>query len=349
MSQHKNYEWAVIGAGPAGIGAVGKLIDNGVNAHNIAWIDPKFSVGDFGSKWANVSSNTKVDLFIKFLNASTAFEYQNCKQEFALQKLDPEQTCLLKYAAEPLQWITQQLKKKIVPIQGWVQSLAMREHYWHIILENRQVKARNIILAQGSEPKTLPNYSRPAIIDLADALDPEHLKQVVTQEDVVAVFGASHSGIIAIRLLLEAGVKKVINFYQGPLRYAVYLEDWILFDNTGLKGETAKWAREHINGTPPKNLIRIHSSEENIQKYLGECTKAVHAVGFSRRNIPIEGFEKINYNAKSGIIALGLFGIGIAFPEETVDRFGNVELSVGLWKFMSYLERVVPVWLKYSN
>ncbi len=59
--------------------------------------------------------------------------------------------------------------------------------------------------------------------------------------------------------------------------------------------------------------------------------------------------SQLEYNAKSGIVAPGLFGVGIAFPEETTDRFGNVEFSVGLWKFMTYLERVVPVWFKYGN
>jgi cation diffusion facilitator CzcD-associated flavoprotein CzcO len=53
-------EWAVIGSGPAGIAAVGKLLDLGIAAQNIAWIDPAFTVGDLGKKWSKVSSNTKL-------------------------------------------------------------------------------------------------------------------------------------------------------------------------------------------------------------------------------------------------------------------------------------------------
>ena len=34
------YAWAVIGAGPAGIAAVGKLLDHGVADKDIVWIDP---------------------------------------------------------------------------------------------------------------------------------------------------------------------------------------------------------------------------------------------------------------------------------------------------------------------
>jgi len=45
----------------------------------------------------------------------------------------------------------------------------------------------------------------------------------------------------------------------------------------------------------------------------------------------------------------GMFGLGIAFPEVVTDREGNVEHSVGLWKFKRYLDDVMPIWLKDSN
>lgn len=38
-----SYEWTVIGAGPAGIAAVGRLLDHGVAAERIAWVDPAFA------------------------------------------------------------------------------------------------------------------------------------------------------------------------------------------------------------------------------------------------------------------------------------------------------------------
>ena len=63
----KTYQWAVVGAGPAGIAAVGKLLDNGILAEDILWFDPHFKVGDLGLHWHNVSSNTKVKFFNDFL------------------------------------------------------------------------------------------------------------------------------------------------------------------------------------------------------------------------------------------------------------------------------------------
>ena len=60
---------------PAGISVVGQLLDNGIKAKDILWLDPNFSVGDFDIKWGEVSSNTTVELFLKFLNGTQAFEY----------------------------------------------------------------------------------------------------------------------------------------------------------------------------------------------------------------------------------------------------------------------------------
>ncbi len=343
----ETYQWVIVGAGPAGIAALGQLIDSGVNSKQIAWVDPAFQVGDFGAKWRNVSSNTKVDLFLKFLTGYKAFQYAQCKEAYPLHQLDPEATCLLHYAAEPLSWVTERLKSQVKAITSHVLKLKMEQGHWQVTLQDGNIQSKNVVLAVGSEPRVMDSVV--PVIPLVDALDKARLQKWVDQTDTVAVYGASHSAIIVVRLLLDLGVKKVINFYQGPLRYAVYLDNFILFDNTGLKGDTAKWAREHIDGKMSDRLVRVWSSEDNTKAYLPQCTKSVQAIGFNRRNIPIEGLPVISYNDKSGIIAPGLFGCGIAFPETTVDPFGNVEGSVGLWKFMNYLSRVVPVWQKYGT
>ena len=44
------YTWTVIGAGPAGIAAVGRLLDHGIAPEEIAWIEPEFTAGDIGGK-----------------------------------------------------------------------------------------------------------------------------------------------------------------------------------------------------------------------------------------------------------------------------------------------------------
>ena len=57
----KTVEYAVIGGGPAGILALGKILDKiGPKKFydEVVWYDPKFKVGMFGEKWYNVPSNT---------------------------------------------------------------------------------------------------------------------------------------------------------------------------------------------------------------------------------------------------------------------------------------------------
>jgi hypothetical protein len=124
--------------------------------------------------------------------------------------------------------------------------------------------------------------------------------------------------------------------------------DWILFDNTGLKGHAAEWAHQHIDGNLPTNLARYFSDEANIARYLPECDKVIYATGFTQRNnIAISHYAHTDYNPHVGIIGPGLFGLGIGYPQEKPDPFGSTEMQVGLWKFMTYLNKVMPVWFKY--
>lgn len=342
------FDWVIIGAGPAGIAVVGKLIDSGIHPEKIAWLDPHFKVGDFGTKWRNVASNTRVQLFHKFLNECSAFQYQSAPKEFAINQADPAKSCLLDLAAEPLQWITDTLKTKVHSIHATVENLKLHNRHWHVSYDDKVILAKNVVLATGAEPKSL-SHSGVEEISLYTALDPDKLNAACQPDDTIAVFGSSHSAIIILKSLLEqCHVKKIINFYLSPLRYAVYFDDWILFDDTGLKATTAEWARTHIDGELPAKLQREIASEENLQKFLPLCNKAIYATGFQRRSIAVAGMQTLEYNDRSGIIAPGLFGIGIAFPEAKVDRYGTLEYRVGLWKFMDYINRVMPVWLNYS-
>ncbi len=109
----KQYNWAVIGAGPAGIATVGNLLDAGVKPDEIVWIDPHFRVGDFGMLWRNVPSNTKVNLFTQFLHACKSFDYEKCSENFSLHSMAPNKTCELGLMADPLHWVTKTFSKKL--------------------------------------------------------------------------------------------------------------------------------------------------------------------------------------------------------------------------------------------
>jgi hypothetical protein len=353
VSHSSSFLWAVIGAGPAGIAAVGQLLDKKISPEHIIWIDPDFNVGDFGSKWCKVSSNTSVKLFNRFYNHCSSFDYPSVADHFEITGFDESATCLLEYAAQPLRWITQSLTQRVPSVFKKVEHLELKNHHWHITLNNNKMlpdvlQAKNIILAIGSDPKSL-QFEYLDEIPLIAALDPEMLSLACHADDVIAVFGSSHSAIIILKNLLEqTNVRQVINLYQNPLRYAVYFDDWVLFDDTGLKGNTAKWAREYLHGTLPDKLMRIISTAESIKEFLPKCTKAIYPIGFNRRLMTVNGMSSFQYNEHNGIIAPGLFGLGIGFPEAAIDRYGMLEYRVGIWKFMDYVTRVLPVWLKYS-
>ena len=80
-------------------------------------------------------------------------------------------------------------------------------------------------------------------------------------------------------------MKKIVNFYREPLKYAMYMKDWILFDDTGLKGDTARWSRENKHGNLPPKVTRILSDDVSISQHLPQCTKVIYATGFTRREI----------------------------------------------------------------
>ncbi len=341
------YEWAVIGAGPAGIAAVGKLLDQGISSAEILWIDLAFKVGDFGARWANVPSNTKVDLFNRFLQTVKSFEYLSAEKNFPLYHAEKNKTCYLSLMVEPLQWVTNKLKEKVQTIEDQAETLTLNNRSWRIQLKKSECRAKNVILATGADPKNLAISTVP-IIPLQDAMDAGRIKQHIQNSETIAVFGSSHSAILALRNLVENGAKRILNFYRSPLLYAIYLEDAILFDDTGLKGPTAEWAHDFIDGKLPASLERIYSTEENVEHYLPQCDKVVYAIGFERRQLPVvEGVGHLNYIEECGIIAPGLFGFGIAYPEAKENFIGRKEYRVGLWKFMDYLQRVLPIWLKY--
>ncbi len=72
--------------------------------------------------------------------------------------------------------------------------------------------------------------------------------------------------------------------------------------------------------------MRYQSNNVTIAQFLPDCDKAIYAVGFERREtIDIGVYDHSHYNPHVGIIAPGLFGLGIAYPELKADPFGTVE------------------------
>lgn len=342
-----SFAWTVIGAGPAGIAAVGKLLDHGIAPEKIAWIDPAFSAGDLGGKWRSVSSNTQIGLFLDYLNGSPAFGF-SAAPPMPLREVDSQETCALALIADPLVWITRHLRERVAVFQTTATALFLERRQWRIETEQRPLVSENVILAVGAVPRKL-SYPHLDEIPLEVALDPEKLAHQALDNATVAVFGSSHSTMSALPNLLRHPVKRVINFYRSPLKYAVYFDDWILFDDDGLKGQAAEWARENIDGSYPDRLERCWVSAPDFAQKLAACDRVIYTVGFERRKLPeTRQFGQLDYDPTNGILAPGLFGCGIAFPAYGVDPYGYGQYRVGLKKFMDHIETILPLWFRYA-
>jgi hypothetical protein len=366
-------EWAVIGAGPAGIATVGKLLDCGIDGKNITWIDPDFSGGDLAKFYRDVPSNTNAVMFKDFFKESAAFQAEQYLMHYELFNRSDDQWCLLGDVVEPLIGATNVLMPKVTTIQGLVTKITRSEGGSGYVLQtgnqadvqnNMSIMANNVVLASGSHPRkvdlnVLPkkrerknleqniDHKQPEEIVLCDALDQAKLQKKITQDDTVAVFGTSHSGILILKNLAELGVKKIVSIAKKPLVFMVQDGELYFHDYTGLKGVAAQWAREVFIANPPQNLVKIYNgSDEECAAALDECTKVVYAIGFEQNIISGLSKEQLRgYNSETGVIAPNLFGVGIAFPERVLDDSGDYEQAIGIFDFIDYLARIVPDWV----
>ena len=170
----QHYQWAVVGAGGAGISAVGKLLDAGVNADKILWLDPEFKVGDLGKYWSCVPSNTIVSRLLKFLYACKAFSFDECDIDFPILKANPDKTTSLLNIVEPLQWVTDRFCTQVHAEKNTVDHLNLHDRKWQLQTKEKNYLASNVILANGALPKKL-NLPEIEEIELANALNPEKL------------------------------------------------------------------------------------------------------------------------------------------------------------------------------
>lgn len=363
---HKTFGAAVVGGGPAGIASVGVLLDRfrksaaiGITGE-IAWIDPVFGGGRL-AKYPRVPSNTRVCLFTKFARSCASFQPErNSVLKGMEEGLDSQRGCKLEWAHSMCQELTTILKEDsaVSAFTDWVEECRRDEKtgYWTLKLRSggQVITAKQVILATGSHPRTL-SHLQPQI-DLETALDPPTLHAQLSEDAVVAVWGSSHSAMLVLMNLLASGkVKRVYNYYRAPLKFAeipdpIRKPDYIIHDNTGLKGETADWVRSwHNEGEEVffgGRLIRKRCTEEGFQI---DDDVSVHICAVGYDNIPLPTIDPppahpLRYSSRgellnaAGEVIGGLFGFGIGFPERVVDVDGTPEGAVGMWKFMKYIQ-----------
>lgn len=345
LHQKADADWLIVGAGPAGMAIIGVLLDIGVDAKNIMWIDPEFNVGRLGEYYGAVPANNTVQGFTSFIQACQSF--CECKEAINyINSFDQDEFRTLNILVDALQMITKTLRSKVRCSQSMMTSLYFKDELWHVeTSEQERFSSINVILATGCKPRVL-EYESSKVIPLDLALNPQNLEDLTHKEDVVGVVGSSHSAVLILKFLSELPITHIYNLYKHPLVYAIDMGNYILNSFDGLKGIAAQWAQEVLEKNPPANLTRLISTPETLKSVLPQCSKVVYAIGYEPNPLPaINGETPItDYDNTTGYIAPRLFGIGIAFPEHTTNLAGQMGICIGINCFMKYAQKMIPQW-----
>ncbi len=293
-------------------------------------------------------ANLKTKLFIEFIHACHEFSSLQTESIKQLFTYEPDKEYELSVILNPLHDITHHLIKKVTAIRAKVTSLSHHDNAWHIGTTDTQLFSKKVILATGSHPRTL-DYDCNCQIPLHDALDKERLSQYLELDDTIGVVGSSHSAILVLKFLHELSSKRIINFYKNSIVYPIDMGNWELHAGSGLRGETAYWAKNILEKEKPVNILRLKNTKEARNAWLPICDKIIYACGFERNDLPPINNEAMPYDCydcTNGSIAPDLFGIGIAFPEKWEDPQGNVESGINIPNFMKYVQEALPNWIK---
>lgn len=276
---------------------------------------------------------------------------------------------------------------RVQPMTGRVNAANLSDtDTWTVSVDrsgsSHPVTTSRLILCTGSSPTESPlpvKITNISALALDTALSPSVLAHKIskTERTTIAVIGASHSAILVVLNLSRLAQTthrhlRVKWFTRHELRYAEFMDGWILRDNTGLKGEAAAWARENleesvwasskVRDVVQKIAYRKGDEMEVLKEHLQGCDYYVQAIGYTRDPLPGlttqhgSGELRPAYNHSDGSFTYsepsgggqrkiaGLYGAGIAWPEQVTDPRGNVEYAVGFWKFMKFIKRVSPGW-----
>ncbi|KAG0140149.1 hypothetical protein CROQUDRAFT_136845 [Cronartium quercuum f. sp. fusiforme G11] len=365
------YDAAIVGAGPAGLTAISNLLDKG--SSKVSWIDPLFQAGRVGEMYREVPSNTRTKLFLNYVTVSPTLsnlvKHASTPNAYTvMESLDPEKGCQLSYAADLIVFLTQELMKQrqdsIHPFKGLVRMMESENNQpWRLDVDPKasndspiSLRAHKVVLATGSAPVHPPSSPIP-ILDLDIALSPSRLRHYLAQlepDTTLAVIGSSHSAILAIKNITDISTRHwILHFYRSSLKFAEQKDGWILYDNTGLKGLAADWAREVYPTLTQIKRVRLSGKPEEekrvYEQELKSCTRVIYAIGYSHNPYPrvmVDGLQSsLDWNPINGNFGIPhLYGCGIAFPEKVKDPEGNVESAVGFWKFMRFVKRVSEDW-----
>jgi cation diffusion facilitator CzcD-associated flavoprotein CzcO len=319
----------IVGAGVTGLSMLLLLQESGTDLSKVVVIDPHFDGGDLARKWGAVQSNTPLS---KSVNAiRSVYPALVCPEDLNKTSSLIDIIHLLRSSLTSL--------KKIQMIQGTVTSAnySSDPQRWSIKVGAKEILAKRLILATGSEPKAL-DLPIPSI-PLEIALDASRLKHYIKPGTNTLVFGTLHSGTIVIRNLVACGAK-VTALYKSPQPF--YWDRDGAYD--GIKEEAAQIADDIISGKLSVDLVPILDTSRVIRSSI-DADWLVYAIGFEARNtvrLSVDEVNKsgLNYNKHTGALEVpAAWGFGIAYPNSAPD---GLHFDVSVAAFLEHMKPQIP-------
>lgn len=390
MSSVVGPRWTVVGGGPCGIGAVGRLLDRNCQ---VTWVDPAFGVGRMGKHYAHVPANTNNRDFIAAFQLNSSFDYVENEQrriaqgKAAMSTLRDLECYDLGLYVDTFTDFVDILSRRVTAIRGSVidlHSSGLGLHCtWQVTVKSCDGGATTVheadavILCTGSCPILPPSLIPSTEFGLSgicqhnldEMVCPQYCSDLFNFRDAGSddlnvlsrdvpwtVIGSSHSAMLVVKNLCEAGVQNIVNFYRSELRFMHAAPNGsMVYPGIGLKGPVGAWVESNLMCTDTDHpIVKRVQSQEAIswgqQLKLHNVGHVVAAVGFRRDDgsLPVvrvadrclSTSDLDGYDRQTGRIPTGstldsyqgpaLFGGGIAFPQDIIDGAGHVQPWVGL-------------------
>eukprot|EP01040_Poterioochromonas_malhamensis_P014304 gene14304-15819_t len=372
--------WAVIGGGPCGIATVGRLLDFN---QSVTWIDPSFQSGRMGKFYRRVPANAlNGDLLIanRFCKSFQFDSYQDIRRRrYFVDSLEDMTTELLpkvnsihgyvrslQKTSATKQWkleVERKGNKKVSYVDGVINVSGCKPKPlpdFPLVEEN-----------QSPVPITLSNGRNALVHSLDQMVDPIDCQAIRSQypsTDKWLVVGDSHSGMLVVKNLVEGrAVKNVVNMFRSPLRFMYVTPNGSKkHQGIGLKGPVGDWVKENVTDNN-EIVTRIqYDSSQSWDEQLStiDPQHIIVAYGFIRDdNFPISVDDYTlstkdldNYDKWTGEVkiirengneeSIGLFGGGIASPQNYLDDENEVEPWVGFKRSVEQTDLIVEAFEK---
>ena len=187
-------------------------------------------------------------------------------------------------------------------------------------------------MCQGAEPKTL-KCDIPTI-PLHIALNENLLKNYISPNQKVLLFGISHSGSLILENLNKLNVMTTaVHKSKSPFLFAKDGE----YD--GIKEEAERIANEILENKY-NNLTVLNIAEiDKIIKASKQADWVVYSIGFETSPISAN-FDIIKYNSTNGRIkdVEKAYGFGIAYPSLAPD---SIHVDVGIISFVEHIQKQI--------